>query len=330
MAKKNRSTAASRFSLSSVATLLVVGFAERAVYLVPILTLAVMVGEPLAKLLRFPALRLAIGDIIASLNRKLNRTKRSTATRLYRGMAALVMLLVPTLILAVLLMRPDGWVQLLTVILLVALFGELLRPYQLLRQRRAAKAGKLTLQSAEPHFLFPDTHALLRYTILCAADRVTLLIGASLYFLAFSIAGLLCYLMLAGAARYYAPAHTGNRAFGWAAHALFSLVNILPRAIAAVLNWLAALFTPRTQPFTALRHPRAARYTHGWMAMLLNLSLGGPIPTAAGPATLPWIGRGTPKPEAIHLTRALQLVGLTLLLWVWMLASTIYLLPSVK
>lgn len=305
--------------------------AERATYLAPILVLAVLLGEPLAQLLHLPDLQARIGSIIARLNRKLNRTKRSTATRLYRGIAALLMLVLPTLALGLLLTGKADWLRLLVVLLLVALFGALLRPYQLLRLRREAKAGRLTLQSADPPFLFPDTHALLRYTILTAADRLALTIGAGFYFLLADLPGLLCYLMLAATARFYAPTHTGNRAFGWAADALFTLCNALPRALTSLLTWLAALFTAGTAPFSTLRHlASSARTSYGWLAYLLGLSLGGPVPALAGPLALPWIGTGTPKPEATHLSRALLLVGVALLLWLLLLASAIYYLPADK
>ncbi len=306
-------------------------FAERAIHLVPILLAALLVGEPLAKLLRFPQLRLTIGGLISKLNAKLNRSSRSTATRVYRGIAVLAILLLPTLALGLLLMRPVPWIELLATLLLVPLFGELLRPYQLLRVRRAARAGTLTLQSSEPSFLFPDTYALLRATILSATERVALLVGGSLAFLLADVAGLLLYFMLAAAARFYAPIHTGNRAFGWAAAALFALLDALPRFITSALCWIAACFTPRTSPFLTLHHLTSSKpHLYGWVACLLNLSLGGPVPTAAGEAVLPWQGHGTPKPDAAHLSRALQLLGLATLLWIWLLATSIYLLPTVK
>lgn len=315
--------------MSSTAELILAGVAARATYLVPILAAAFLLGEPLAKFLRFPALRTQIGGLVRHLNIKLNRSSRSTATRLYRGIVALLMLLVPSLAIGILLLRPAEWVQLLAAILFTALFGELVKPYQLLRIRRAAKSGTLTLQSNEPPFLFPDTHAQLRYTILVAADRVALLIGASLFYLAASLPGALLYLMLAASARYYAPAHTGNLAFGWAAHALFRLLDAVPRFITSLLLWIAALFTPRTAPFSTLRHvASAAKQFHGWLAYLLQLSLGGPVPTAAGDTTLPWLGIGTPKPDAIHLSRAIQLAAIATLLWILLLASTIYVFPD--
>lgn len=307
------------------------GLTERATYLVPVLVAAFILGEPLAKLLRFPELRARIGTRIAQLNKKLNRQKRSSATRVYRGIVALVMLLVPALALGLVLMRPEPWVQLIAALLLVALFGTLLRPYQLLRLRREAKAGRITLQSTEPPFLFPDTHALIRYSILTAAERVALLIGGSLYFLIASVPGLLVYFMLAAAARFYAPVHTGNRAFGWAASALYALIDAPPRFLTALFCWIASLFTPRTAPFAPLRHfATATTHFHGWVAYLLGLSLGGPIPTEAGETTLPWLGTGTPRPDATHLSRTLQLMGLASLLWIWVLGASVYLFSFVK
>lgn len=317
--------------MSSVDTFLHLA-AARAAYLVPVLVAACILGEPLARLMRFPQARAALGNIIARLNTKLNRTKRSTATRLYRGIVALAMLLIPAVLLAYELMRmKEDWISLLVTILLVAGFGELLRPYQLWHVRRAAKQNTLTLQSTDPHFLFADTHAQLRYYTIDAAARVVLLIGGTLYYLLADLPGLAVYFTIAAAARFYAPSHTGNLAFGWAATSLAALLDILPRSIAGLLATLAAIFTPHSSPIRPLRHGMTAmRRFYGWLAYLLNLSLGGPVPSAAGETVLPWIGSGTPKPDATHFTRAVQLVGITLLLWILVLGSTIYLFPIVK
>jgi cobalamin biosynthesis protein CobD/CbiB len=298
----------------------------RATYLLPVLVTGLLIGEPWAKLLRFPQWRTWMSDNIATLNAKLNRPQRSTATRLYRGMVALAMLLVPALVTGLLLMRPVEWIQLLETLLLIALFGEAVRPHSLWRQHREATRKRLTLQSVRPAYLFADTHALLRYRIVEMGERfATGIVGSSFYFLLADMPGLLLYLGLAAAARCYSPAIEGNRAFGWAAASLFRIANLPPRILACFLLWVAAWFTPLTRPLSTLRHAATAAHCfYGWLAYLLNLSLGGLIPTPAGEVALRWYGDGNPKALAADESRALQLVAVAILLWICLLGSIIF------
>ena len=283
----------------------------RADYLLPVLLAGLLLGEPFARLLAFPGLRSAIGDLITRLGRKLNRTNRSIATRLYRGIIAVIMLLVPAIALGLFLMRRTGSVQLLATLLLVALIGALVQPYTAWRQRRAANRGTLALQSIDPPYLFADSHGQLRYLILRHASRFNLLVGSGFWFLLADLPGLLAYLMLAAAAAFYAPIQREKLAFGWAASALFKLLNIMPRCLSGLLCWLAAFFTPRTHPFAALGQTGRA----GFLPTLLGLSLGGPMPSPAGEVNRPWAGSGNPKPIARDFSRLLQLLlAATLLL----------------
>lgn len=306
-------------ALASLSSLLLL----RAEYLVPILLIGLLIGEPLARLLRFPLLRAKLGTLIATLRRKLNRPNRSIATRLYRGMVALAMLVIPAIALGLWLMQRAEWVQLLSAILFVALIGEIARPYRLLGYRRMARSGRITLQSDEAHYLFADTHGQLRYLILQTGERFTLLVGASLYYLAADLPGLLGYLALAATARYFHPALPDNRAFGWSAYGLFTLIDALPRFLAGLLLWLAAWCTPGSAPLSALRHfATAASQAHGWLAYLLGIALGGPIPSPAGERSLPWLGNGPARAEPAHYSRALTLTGAATLLWLLLLSAT--------
>ncbi len=298
---------------------------HRATYLTPIILAGLLIGEPWGRLLRFPVVRAQLAGIVASLGDKLNRPNRSIATRLYRGIVALAMLLLPAIALGFFLMRPPEWIQLLASLLLPALIGTLLLPYTAYRLHRAARRGTLALQSTDPHYLFADTYGQLRYHILAYGRRFALLTGASFYFLVADMPGLLAYLTLAAAAAFYSPAQPENRAFGWCAAGLFALFDAPPRLITCLLLWLAALFIPRTHPLTTLAHlASAARQFHGWLAWLLGLSLGGPVPTPAGEVSLPWRGDGTPKPAPKDFGRLLQLLLAALAILLMLLESSIY------
>ena len=278
----------------------------RANYLLPVLIAGLLIGEPLARLLRFPALRASIGAPIATLGHKLNRPNRSIATRLYRGIVALIMLLIPAIALGLILMRPNPQLQIVTTIFLTALIGDLTQPYTAFRQRRAARNGTLALQSADPHYLFADTHGQLRYLILRYAKKFRLLVGACFWYLLADMPGLLAYLTLAAAAAYYDPAHPQNRAFGWAAHVVNHLGGVFPALLGAFLLTFAALFVPKAAPIRALTGP--------FLANLLGLSLGGPMPTPAGERHIPWSGQGNPKASAADFSRLLQLLLVAILL----------------
>lgn len=298
--------------------------AERATYLAPVLLAALVLGEPLARLLRMPKAGQWVGAQVLLLNRKLNRPQRSIATRLYRGMAAVAMVLVPALLTGLLLLRDKPSSPLLVTLLLVALFGALLRPYARLQLRRQAKTGSLSLSADHPDFLFADTHARLRHAIYEAGQQVQLAIGASCFFLLADMPGLCMYLALAMCAAAYHPALADNRAFGWAAHRLWRAVNAVPYALFLLLSWLAAWCVAGTAPIRTLTHAATARRLHGWAASLLVLAIGGPMPTLGGTCSLPWAGIGTAKVETVHLSRALALWGITYGLWILVLSTTIF------
>lgn len=299
---------------------------HRLTWMVPLLLIALLLGEPLGRLLGLPALRRRLSNRIVSYNTRLNR--RSAATRVYRGIAVLLMLEIPAILLGLVLTLEHTSTQALAAFLGALLVGSGLEPYRLWRQWRAARRGSLTLQLENPPYVFADTFGVLRYEILRAGERFAVIfIGGSLYALLFGITGLLAYFTLAAAASFYAPHQPENKAFGWAAHALFQLLDAPPRLLSRALLWLAALFTPLARPFAALRH--RPRSFHGWLAELLGLSLGGPMPHPSGETALPWAGHGTPKPTARDFTRALQLFLVASLTWILLLGSIITLLNTV-
>ncbi len=301
----------------------------RAAYLVPILTLGLLTGELLARLLRFDALQASLAAWLRGLHEKLNRPQRSTATRLYRGMVVCAFALFPAGLLGLLLlMQRAAWVQLLAAILFIALIGQLVRPYRAWQLRQRAQRGTLALQSDQPHYLFADHFGQLRYHILTMAERFALLVGLALYYLIADLPGAFLYLALAACSALFHPSRPENRAFGWASCALFSLLDALPRFVACFLLWLAACFVPKARPLGTLRHVVSAAQTYAsWLAHLLHLALGGTMPSPAGERVRGWFGPGNPKPTTIDFSRTLHLLAVAYLLLIMLLSATFIDLP---
>ncbi len=279
------------------------GMLTRAETLVPLLVAALLVGEMLARISGVAWLMEASGRVAARLERKLNRPNRGVATRVYRGMVAVCMLLVPALVLGLLLARDNPISHLCTLLLLVALMGDGLSPIRQWRHWRRASQGALPLTLPGLDFLFADSHAVKRYLILTQAERFAInVVGVALWYMLGGMVLVLAYLALAQCARY------GNgAAFGWAASALFRPLHWLTLLVTDTLLLFAGLFVPGAKPWAA----RRARNFYGWVALLTDVSLGGTMPGCE----LPWVGSGTPKATATHLARwgLLEVTALVLL-----------------
>ena len=279
--------------------------AQHAMALLIALALAVPLGWAITSLLRTPLLVDTISRAAATLGRKLNRRTRDASTLAWRGVIVTALFTVPALALGTII--GAHWL-LLTVIFSFALDGG-----PMLRLWRQARAGKLPLSITRPNYLFPDHHALLRYRILTHSRYFAVgIVGVGFWALLLGGAGALGYLALALSASHYATEHQDNLAFGGVATRLFAGVDALPRALAALLLALAALFVPGAQPRASLR-----RLLADWprfLAALLGIALGGPVPLARRHYQLPWVGEGSAKLEAADLSRWLAVWAVALLL----------------
>jgi cobalamin biosynthesis protein CobD/CbiB len=267
------------------------GMLTRAETLVPLLVAALLVGEPLARVTGIRRVILGGEHLAARLERKLNREHRGVATRVYRGMIALGMMIALAAALAFALAQPHPIAHWLMLVLVIAVLGHGMASASLISAWRAAKAGTQVLTLPGLNFLFADSHGVIRYQILHHAERFAIYtVGAALWYSLAGVAGMLGYLAVADAARF------GNgAAFGWAATALFRLLDALPKAITALLLTVAALFVSGAKPLAA----RGARSFHGLVAALTACALGGMMPGRE----LPWVGTGTPKATTTHLAR---------------------------
>lgn len=285
---------------------------HRAQNLVPLVALAFFLGEYIARFTGTAWLLRKLQLAAQYLNRKLDRPKRSIATRIYRGMIATGFLVIPALALGLVLNGSNELLGIFGGFVLVSLLGHAFASIRLLNEWRAAHAGTLKLELKGQNYLFADSHAVLRHLILTSGEQFAVgVVGTCFWFILGGLPALFVYLTLGVLAATFR-----TQIFGWAANGLFQLLDFIPRAFTTVLLTLGALFTPRAKPFAAFK----ARSYQGLLSYLLNVSLGGRTPTG----DLPWTGTGTPKLLPEHLARwMLVRVGATVLLVFALSAETI-------
>lgn len=282
---------------------------QRAELLVPLLAAGFFIGELIARITGVEWLVMSIGHLAAKLERKLNRPDRSVATRVYRGMIALGMLLIPTVIVGILLIQDRLLAHWASLLLMVALFGHGFGVIRQWRYWHHANRGQMKLELPGLSYLFADSHAVLRYLILTGGERFAVyVVGASVAYIAGGVVLVLAYLMVAELAH-----HHHGAMFGWAANALFRLVDFIPRLLTLALLLLAGLFVPGAKPLRA----RKARSYYGFLAYLTDSALGGTLPSRE----LPWAGEGTPKALPVHLARWLLLEVAATVMWLLLLGS---------
>lgn len=280
----------------------------RAETLAALLAIGCIVGEFLA---RGPFTQaLSYGQhIIRTLGRKLNRENRSVATLVYRGIVAVLMLLLPAILAASLLSKPLPWLELLAALLLIAWFGHCFQTMATLRLIARAKTAGLPLELPGLDYLFNDSHAVIRYVITTRMDAFAIgIVGGCFWFTLGGFVGIAIYLTLAAASRAYAP----HIAFGWAARSLFLLANALPTLIARVLIFFAAFFTPHTKPFAGL----FAKSWRAAIALTLAIALGGKMPEGE----MPWVGTASARLTHTHLRRVMHLLVAASILLLLLLA----------
>ena len=310
MGRRSRRTAASKSFLNNLFADIVPLLALlklRAEMLAAIIVLGYVVGEFFARG-PFAAL-LDAGDALVVRLKKLDKPNRGVATLVYRGMIAVFMLLIPAMFAAALLSKNIPALKLATYGVLILWFGHCFQTFRTLALWRRAKVDGLPLELPGLHYLFADSHAVIRYLVATRIHGFTIgVIGGSFWYLIGGLPLMAAYLTLAAIADSYR-----TLAFGWAARSLFLLMDIAPRFISRILLTLASLFTPQTKPFAGLFAPTA----RSAIASTLDVALGGPTPKGE----LPWVGKGTARLTPKHLQRTLTMVLAATLLLVVLLAS---------
>jgi cobalamin biosynthesis protein CobD/CbiB len=280
---------------------------------VDLLTVLVLVGlcaSPLAERGPFANLVQAGRTRVLRLSNKLNREQRSPATLVYRGIVALLMLLLPACIVGLALATPALWSQLVIMLSMVLWFGYCFAATSTLALWQSARANRLALELPHLDFLFADGHAVIRYVIALRMEAFAVgIVGAGCWYVVSGWMGMALYLTLAAANAAYGQ----SLAFGWAARSLFRLADFLPRAISRILIAVAALATPHCRPVASI----LASSWRKAVAKTLCISLGGVGPHGAEP----WMGSGKARLTHQHLRRTLYLLGVATLLFMALLQS---------
>ena len=288
---------------------LLYGITDRASVLWLALALTLAFGWPLGWVLKLDRPTRALHTLVRLLGCRLNKAKRDAATLAWRGVIVTGFIVLPAMLLGHFVDQhlPSRFMFLSPLLLFIASQ----RQPGMIALWRAARAEKLTLQMAQPHYMFADTHALLRFAILDHATRYAIgIIGVIVWYLIAGSTGAYGYLALGLCAAHFSPELERNLAFGGATVRLFALADAAPRTIATALLLFAAFFAPSAKPLAAARHVFQWRL---FLATLLGIALGGAMPAAHGKATIEWVGSGTPKPDASHLSRWLLIWAVALL-----------------
>lgn len=277
--------------------------------------LSLFLGGSLRQYCGLP-LRRFVHRRIRTMGERLNQ--RDVATRVWRGLIVVILLLIPCLMLDWVLgssgmfaaiivgmtadIQPTLWHGWSTV---VAAKGQ--------NEPRMARAtATLALEPASA----PDHHGLMRLIILSLTHHFAIvLVGGAFWFALLGLKGLLGYYALATAAHYFREGDERWRAFGWAATRAFMLVDILPSFLAAMFLIVASLFVPRAKPFKGLKAYMNARDEHHAriVAASLSFALGGPRVVNGVVTQIPWIGEGTAQIEGRDMARFMTLYSVGLL-----------------
>jgi adenosylcobinamide-phosphate synthase len=313
--------------------------------LVLLLALAVdaVAGEmaPLFRIVPHPVV--ALGRIIAWLDRRLNRPRRGTAARRRRGVLTLVLVAGGAAGLGVAVhhgaaLLPHGWV------VEVLLAASLIAQRSLHDHVRAVARGLRTegldggrravarIVGRDPDRL--DDAGVARAAIeSCAENFSDGVVAPVVWYLIGGLPGLMAYKAVNTLDSMIGHRTPRHEAFGWASARFDDLLNLIPARLAGLLLAAAAGLTDPTAGRAALtamwrdagkhRSPNA-----GWpeaaMAGALGLRLAGPRAYAGYTVADPWIGPGTAAATAAHIDRALILLvrgcavtgGAVAMLWI--------------
>lgn len=269
------------------------------------------------------------------LERRLNRDKRSPATRLIRGLILVLVLLAVGGGLAAAVSfaaatLPFGWIIALAVLLA---FITQNRPFGAAREAARRAAGKRGPGGKELEVRSPvltarklskgfsrDPHAVARGAVEHLAGRFSEgLIAESFWFVLLGLPGIILYRTINVCGEVLDDALPRREQFGFAATRLNEAVTFLPARLAALLLSLAALFVAGARPLRALAAmsdsgrgsaSRGIAWPIAAAAGALDLSLSGPPLAAEGPErTWRWIGPkgGRARATALDVHRGLFL-----------------------
>jgi adenosylcobinamide-phosphate synthase len=290
---------------------------------------------PLLRRLPLPHPDMLVAALTLWLERRLNRDKRSPATRLVRGLILVALLLAFGGAFAVAVSfaatkLPFGWILALAVLLSLITQN---RPFGAARGAAHKVAGKpgaggkeldiqtpvLTARKTSKGFS-KDPHAVARGAVEHLAGRFSEgLIAESFWFVLLGLPGIILYRIINVCGEVLDEALPRREQFGFVATRLNEAVTFLPVRLAALLLSLAALFVAGARPLRALATmsgsgrglaSRGIAWPVAAAAGALDLSLAGPPLATGGPGRKGrWVGPkdGRARATALDVHRGLFL-----------------------
>ncbi len=326
MAYANRQTAALKSLSSKGLETWVHSFSDRFFLLALALPAALLLGGVVFRFLLLDRPAIFARALISVLERKLNRSNRSTNTLRRRGMLALAMLLAGAIALGFacsMLAEAFRWGMALEVYLMTLMLparSVLSRAQEVLKAVQAKQISQAAAlvwpQAGEKHPA--DTPAILRIMVeslgLHFSGRI---IAPCFWYLLLGLPGMLCVSTLSVMVGLVAARAMQGEAFGCWAVRLNLLAQWLPSRIAALFLALSAVFAPGCSPWRslrgALRGSGQGVVTNGGAVLG---ALAGALGVALAEPRLPWhktqadqwIDYGSAKLEPVHLIRARYLI----------------------
>lgn len=293
---------------------------------------ALLGGVPL--LFRFlPHPVMLIGRVIEAAERKLNRPHRSQATRRWRGVLLVAVMVVATAVVGsavswLTFHVRNAWV--LELILTTALIAQRSLYVHVRAVAEAlAKGGLEAGRQAVAHIVGRDpasldAHGVGRAAIeSCAENFSDGVVAPVFWYLVAGFPGLLVYKTVNTMDSMIGHRSERYRAFGMAAARLDDALNFLPARLSGLLLALAAAFVPNAVVRESFRvmlrdHGKHASPNAGWpeaaAAGALGLALGGPRHYQGHSVSEPWMGDGTARAGVSDIQRMLSLYAVACLL----------------
>jgi len=267
-----------------------------------------------------------IGNLIGSLDRKLNREKRSQMDRAVRGFATVVIVVGACIAIGCAVAwlsrnHPWGWIiEFLLVVSLItqrALYNAVRRVGTSLRGDNLEESRDAVshIVGRDPAQL--DSHGVARAAIESLAENFSDGVVAPVFwYVLFGFPGLLVYKAINTMDSMIGYKTPHYQAFGFSAARIDDIVNIIPARLSGLFIVLAAVFAPTGNPMQALKvmlrdagkhRSLNAGWPEGAMAGALNLALAGPRRYPGRVVKDPWVGNGTAKATHRDIRRALYL-----------------------
>jgi adenosylcobinamide-phosphate synthase len=271
-----------------------------------------------------------MGALIAALDGRLNREALAGPARRWRGVAALLALLlavgVPTAIVAGLLRQmPGGWAVeavLATTLLAQKELGRAVRAVAkgLGRSLDEGRAAVRHVVGRDPEAL--DEAGVARAAIESLAENASDGVIAPLFWLiVLGLPGIALYKAVNTADSMIGHKSLKYRDYGWASARFDDLLNWVPARLTGLLLVVAAGLVPGRRAVAAWDAMLSDAAKHdspnaGWpeaaMAGALGVTLGGPRAYDGEVHELPTMGRGRAAVDAADIERALRLYGMLL------------------